>query len=75
VILLKPNKEYQHVYGIIRVDQFRGLVEPEKLPLTITVKKIVREYETAKAEVERLNKLNSDKGCIYFWQVTRLAPE
>jgi hypothetical protein len=27
----------------------------------------------AENEVQRLNELNAEKLCVYFWQVTRLA--
>jgi hypothetical protein len=66
---------YQHVYAIVRVDKFHFPVEKEMLPLVVTVKKIVRERETAESEVERLNKLNLGKDCFYFWQVTRLVSD
>src|SRR5260370_29679388 len=60
----------QHVYAILRVDNFRGLDVP--VEHRITVKKIVWSEAAAKAEVERLNRLQADKDCFYFQQVTRL---
>ena len=69
-----PNLHYDHVYAIVRID---GDVSLEDIALAehlITVKKIVRSYERATSEVERLNKLNADKGCVYFLQMTRLEP-
>jgi hypothetical protein len=41
----------------------------------ITVKAVVRSISQARSEVARLNALNSDKGCRYFWQMSRLLPE
>jgi hypothetical protein len=41
----------------------------------VTVKKIVWSEEEALAEVARLNQLNAEKGCEYFYQVTRLAKQ
>lgn len=37
----------------------------------ITVKEIVWDLETAKTEVERLNSLNKDKRCHYWWTPSR----
>jgi hypothetical protein len=42
-------------------------------PEYITVKEVVWTEEAVSREVERLNRLNSDKGAIYFWQLTRVA--
>jgi len=66
----KPHLKYDHVFAIIRVDDFHDLeVSPET---KITITKIVLTRETAEAEVARLNKLNSNKGCIYFYTITRI---
>ena len=60
----------KQAYAIVRLDDFQdATVAPEN---RITVKKIVWEEGTAQAEVERLNELNGDKGCRYFWQATRV---
>jgi hypothetical protein len=58
-----------HVCAIIRVDRFSELPEH-----SITVKEIVATPEIAESEVKRLNELNADKDCTYFWQTTRLFP-
>jgi hypothetical protein len=66
-----PNAKYDHVYAIIRLDwpALSGVAPDKNL---ITVKKVVRSQEEAEREVHRLNKLNADKGCQYFYQITRL---
>jgi hypothetical protein len=64
---LKPNKKYGHLYAIIRHDA--GSVAP--IDLQVTVKKVVSDPLYAAREVERLNELNSEKGCYYFHQITR----
>ena len=70
---LEPNLKYDHVFAIVRLDTFEGLdVSPED---SIIVKKIVLTQETAESEVIRLNRLNKDKRCKYFWQVTRFERE
>lgn len=39
----------------------------------ITVKEIFWTLEHAEQEVARLNELNADKGCRYFWTPTRVV--
>lgn len=63
-----PNAKYDHAYAIIRLD--RDAIKGE-LSL-VTVKKIVWSKEKAEQEVARLNRINSDKGCEYYHQITRL---
>lgn len=61
--------KYMDVYAIIRIDDFLAVSDIDS---KITIKKIVWSMDNAKNEVKRLNMLNSDKGCRYFWQHTRL---
>ena len=68
----KP-KDRQSVYAIFRYDGFHGADAPPET--TITVKEIVRSYELASAEVNRLNALNGNKDVRYWCQYTRLSPE
>ena len=62
--------KYQHVYAIVRVDDYGGY--DIELRNRIAVKKVVWTQDVAEREVERLNQLNGPKGALYFWQVTRL---
>lgn len=55
------------LYAVIRIDDFQTDDESR-----FTVKEIVLSEEEAVSEVDRLNQLNSPKGCRYFWQYTRL---
>ena len=66
-----PNAKYDHVYAIIRLDRdaVTGGIPDRNL---VMVKKVVRSKEVAEQEVERLNRLNTDKGCEYYYQITRL---
>jgi hypothetical protein len=63
------RKPSEHVYAIIRFDRFQDFSEH-----SFTVKEIVRSREIAELEVKRLNEMNADKDCTYFWQTTRLFP-
>lgn len=60
-----------HLYAIVRVD---GLDAAADGPWEsrITVKEVVLDADHAAAEVRRLNDLNRDKDCYYFWTITRL---
>ena len=61
------HKPSEHVYAIVRFD--RGMQSWEN---SFTVKEIVRTQDIAESEVKRLNEVNADKDCSYFWQTTRL---
>ncbi|WP_420629443.1 hypothetical protein [Candidatus Leptofilum sp.] len=64
-------KNQRTVYAVIRIDEYENVPDERR----ILVKEILYDIELAKAEVKRLNLLNSDKACNYFWQSTRLYPE
>ncbi len=57
----------ESVFAVVRYD-----MEAPEPHLGVTVKEVVRSLELAEAEVKRLNLINADKGCTYFWQATRL---
>ena len=70
------------VYAIIRLDvrlhdlsAFEGHSNMPETATTVTIKKIVASIDVAEREVERLNELNGDEGCRYYWQHTRLYPD
>lgn len=68
-------------YVVVRVDQLsgaRGVDEESTGPAiaiggySITVKEVVLSLDEATHEVDRLNALNADEECSYYWQGTRL---
>jgi hypothetical protein len=61
----------QQVFAVIRIDEFHEATTP--IEHKVTVKEVVGTQELAEREVERLMRLNADKGCRYFWQATRFA--
>jgi hypothetical protein len=67
-----PNKYEAHVYAIVRFDYFQYDLDAENVENAISITKVVWDMDTAQAEVARLNELNKEKDCIYFWQTTRL---
>ena len=64
-----PKELAAHVYE----DDSRWRQSP--WDLLLKVKEVFMEEEHARAEVERLNKLNAEKGCRYFWQGAKFYPE
>jgi hypothetical protein len=63
------RKPREHVYAIVRFDRFQEVSEQ-----SFTVKEVVGTQAIAESEVRRLNEINADKECTYFWQTTRLFP-
>lgn len=66
----KGQEAYRPGFAIVRVDLF---FDHDVAPRDrITVKKVIASREEAEREVTRLNALQRDKGCVYFWQATRV---
>lgn len=64
-------KRKTQVFAILRFDSFQ---DPSvAIQNRVTVTKIVLDRSVADAEVQRLNKENGAKSCIYFCQSTRLV--
>ena len=70
------------VYAVIRLTTRLGDLQAQEgssnapeVSTSVTIKKVVASIEVARREVERLNELNADKGCRYYWQHTRLYPD
>ncbi|HEY8237206.1 MAG TPA: hypothetical protein VIF85_11235 [Gaiellaceae bacterium] len=55
-------------YAIIRLDLDPVYADEDRY----TVKRIVWSEDEAVAEVARLDEINIDKNCRYFWQYTRV---
>jgi hypothetical protein len=66
------NKYEAHVYAIVRFDYFQHDIDTENVENAIAITKVVWDMDTAQAEVARLNEVNKDKDCIYFWRAARL---
>jgi hypothetical protein len=66
-----PNRKYEHVYAIIRLD--KNVVSasiPDRNLITVT--KVVLTKEEAEREVTRLSQLNVAQGSEYYCDVTRI---
>jgi hypothetical protein len=61
-------KDVDPGYAIIRLDLDPIYTEEDRY----TVKRVMWSEEEAVAEVARLNEVNADKNCRYFWQYTRV---
>jgi hypothetical protein len=67
VCLTGAVSEVDPAYAIVRVD-----LEAKDDGARFTVRRIVWSEELAETEVHRLEELNADEGCKYFWQYTRV---
>jgi hypothetical protein len=69
---------YIQAYAVLRVEnhapepprEYNGLIEAG--PSNVKVKEIVMTAELARSEVVRLNKLNAELGCAYYFQSTHV---
>lgn len=72
-------KEWKYVYVIYRIDHFLMREDREALDDVFKVKSVISHNnvseEEIRVEVERLNSLNSDKGCRYYWNVSKFYEE
>lgn len=64
-------QDRHQAFAIVRIDEFQD--ESVAMENRVTVKQIVWSESEARAEVDRLNRLNAQKGCRYFWQTTRVS--
>jgi hypothetical protein len=60
--------EKVEVYAVVRIDEYA------KGDDGVRIKEILPTLDEEIQEVERLNELNRDKQCHYFWQTTRYFP-
>lgn len=67
----KPHSKFRHVYAVVRIDVPIDVEYPEN---SISVVKVLSSQTAAQQEILRLNGINSDKGCRYMLQTTRLVP-
>jgi len=69
----KPNLKYDHIFTVIRIDDYGDL--ETALETRIVATKSFLSKEKAEKEVKRLNALNKDKGAHYLYQLNRLDIE
>jgi hypothetical protein len=67
-----PHSKHPHVYPIVRIDTPIDQANPAN---SVTVVKVLSSQVAADAEVSRLNQINTDKGCIYFYRTSRLIEQ
>jgi len=66
-------KDRVPAFAVVRVD-LEAVRRGVEWSLAINVKEVLTTKEAAEAEVERLNKLNGEKGDLYLCQYTRVEP-
>ena len=67
-----PHSKYAHVYPILRIDRPFNESHPMN---TLAVAKVLTSREAAEAEVSRLNQVNAEKSCTYFYCTNRLIEQ
>lgn len=85
---MNSKPAYLQGFAVIRIDDgainheshvnefvVNGTVLPALGPSNVRVKEVVTTAEEARREVIRLNALNADKGCKYYWQATHIFLE
>jgi hypothetical protein len=70
--LHRTHSKFRHVYPIVRIDAPFDQAYPTN---TVTVVKVLTSQAAAEIEVSRLNKINADKSCTYFYCTSRLIEE
>lgn len=70
---------YIKAYAVLRVDHYLAPAAPWEYkgvlaagPGNVKVKEVLMDAEEARREVVRLNQLNAEKDCTYYWQSCRL---
>jgi hypothetical protein len=65
----RPHAKCEHVYPIVRIDL---PLDERTLTHKVTVVKVLTSQGAADTEASRLNQLNGDKHCVYFYCTSRL---
>lgn len=67
---------WTHVFVVYRYDSLpEGPIPKEVIPRFVTIKEVLSTDVEAQAEVERLNRENADKECVYFYQRAKFYPD
>lgn len=72
---MERTPTWLYVFVVYRIEpELAQATELDGLNTHITIKEVLPTEDKANAEVERLNKLNADKGVRYFFQNARYYP-
>jgi len=66
----QPHSKFRHVYPIVRIDKPFDEAYPTN---TLSVVKVLTSEAAAEIEVSRLNTINANKRCVYFYNISRLV--
>lgn len=66
------HSKYKHLYPIARIDTPFDQADPTN---TVTLVRVLISHEAAQIEVSRLNRINADKSCTYFYCTRRLIEQ
>jgi hypothetical protein len=65
------RRHNETAWAIVRFDKFQ-FADASDIEVAIAVKEVVFSQELADAEVRRLNRVNAEKQCLYWWVPTRI---
>ena len=68
----RPHSKFKHVYPIVRIDTPFNEADPTNTDMLV---KVLTSQTDAEKEVSRLNKINADKSCVYFYCTSRLIEQ
>ena len=67
----KSHRTRDGAYAVVRID---FPIDQDDPASSVVVKEVLSSEALARAEVERLTRLNAGKGCLYFHTPTRVFP-
>lgn len=67
---MAATRERLEVLAVVRIESDGDLTDHG-----VTINEILPTAEEAAEEVSRLNELNEERGCRYFWTATRYFPK
>jgi hypothetical protein len=68
----QPHSKFKHVYPIVRIDMPFNKTDPTNTVMVVTV---LTSQTDAEKEVSRLNQINADNSCVYFYCTSRLIEQ
>lgn len=68
----QPHSKHKHVYPVVRIDTPFDTLHPTD---SVRVVKVLTSETDAETEVSRLNRINADKTCLYFYCISRLIED
>jgi hypothetical protein len=69
---MKRWEKFETAYVVLRLDGLHRDRIPDDPDVYVTAKEVYWTVEEAVSEVERLNHVNAEMDCLYWWQGVRV---